>query len=196
MSDPLHIRVDYDFASSLCYVAHRTMQRLAPELEDIGVVLDWSPIDLTLMTRWERGAEVDEDRRANVMRVSRELDVPLRMPRVWLDSRRAHAIGLSLPAEKETSWREAVWTSVFESGTWLQDETLDALARDLGLGLDEAAVARGAEELVNRTRSAHGEEVTGVPTFMLGPWPFGGIQNDDTMLSILGRFAERQREAT
>ncbi len=28
---------------------------------------------------------------------------------------------------------------------------------------------------------------------VLGKWPFGGIQTDETMLSILGRFAARRR---
>ena len=35
---------------------------------------------------------------------------------------------------------------------------------------------------------------TGVPTFMLESWPFGGIQNEETMRSILTRFAVKQRE--
>ena len=54
-------------------------------------------------------------------------------------------------------------------------------------------MARAADELVARTRHAHAQEVTGVPNFMLGSWPFGGIQTDETMLSILGRFAARRR---
>jgi hypothetical protein len=36
--------------------------------------------------------------------------------------------------------------------------------------------------------------VTGVPTFMLAEWPMGGIQDDDTMVSLIGRFAKRARE--
>ena len=36
--------------------------------------------------------------------------------------------------------------------------------------------------------------VSGVPTFMLDSWPFGGIQEDDTMVSILTRYAERKRQ--
>jgi hypothetical protein len=38
--------------------------------------------------------------------------------------------------------------------------------------------------------------VTGVPTFMLGRWPFGGIQQQDTMRMVLERFASRCREGT
>lgn len=191
---PIPVRVDYDFASSLCYVAHRAMQRLSRDLAELRIELRWSPIDLTLLTGWERGAEIDEARRANVARVSDELGVPLSIPRVWLDSRRAHAMALCLEDAHEATWREAVWSQIYEAARWPTDDTLAELARELGLDLDPARLARGAEELVARTRRAHAQEVTGVPNFMLGEWPFGGIQTDETMLSILGRFAARQRE--
>ncbi len=192
---PLRVRLDYDFASSLCYVAHRAMQRLAPRLAELGVELDWSPIDLTLISRWGRGAELDEERRANLERVSRELRVPLLIPRVWIDSRRAHAMVLCLAGAHEQTWREVVWSSIYEAGRWPTNEALGDLARELGLELelDPGCVTRAAEELVARTRRAHAQEVTGVPNFMLGSWPFGGIQTDETMLSILGRFAARPR---
>ena len=190
---PLRVRLDYDFASSLCYVAHRAMQRLSAKLAELSVVLDWSPIDLTLISGWRRGTELDPERRANLLRVSSELRVPLLIPRVWIDSRRAHAMALCLADAREQTWREMVWSSIYEAGCWPTDETLDDLARELGLELDPARIARAAEELVARTRRAHAQEVTGVPNFMLGEWPFGGIQTDETMLSILGRFAARRR---
>lgn len=191
----LRVRVDYDFASSLCYVAHRCMQRLAGEVALLGIELVWSPLDLTRITGWRRGAELDEVRRRNVQRVSAELGVPLHMPRVWLDSRPAHAVALSLPPEREPTWREAVFSMVFEAGRWPSQANVDALAHELGLTPDASTLARAGDELEARTRRAHAQQVCGVPNFMLGEWPFGGIQSDDTMLSILARFAARQREA-
>jgi predicted DsbA family dithiol-disulfide isomerase len=193
---PIVVRVDYDFASSLCFVAHRAMQRLAPRLEELRIALRWSPLDLTRITGWQRGATVDDDRRANVLRVSEELGIPVRMPRIWLDSRRAHAVALTLSGAREEAWREAVWTSIFEAGRWPDDELTGELARELGIALEEDALLRGAAELEERTRRAYEQEVTGVPNFMLGSWPFGGIQTDETMLSILGRYASRQRESS
>ena len=47
---------------------------------------------------------------------------------------------------------------------------------------------------LQRTREARLGMVTGVPTFMLDNWPFGGIQEDDTMVSILTRYARKKRE--
>ena len=190
---PIRIRVDYDFASSLCYVAHRAMERLASSLDALGLALDWSPLDLSRITGWRRGAPVDDERLANVARVARELDVPLRIPPVWLDSRRAHAIGLLLPPDREATWRERIFCAVFEEGHGLDDPEIDSLTAGLGIAFSEAEIERGRDALEARTRSAHEEMVTGVPSFMLGEWPFGGIQTDDTMLSILGRFARKQR---
>ena len=42
------IRVYYDFASTLCYVAHRVMCRIEEEIGELGVELEWRPIDLTM----------------------------------------------------------------------------------------------------------------------------------------------------
>jgi predicted DsbA family dithiol-disulfide isomerase len=194
-AEPLRVRVDYDFASSLCYVAHRCMERLREPIEELGLRLEWSPLDLTRITGWRRGAEMDETRRANVLRVSEELAVPLRIPRTWQDSRRAHAVALVAPPGREATWRERVWSALYEEGRVLDAAGTDALAAELGLVLPDDLVERGLGQLEARTRSAWDDEVTGVPNFMLGEWPFGGIQTDDTMLSILGRFASRQRAA-
>ena len=191
--EPLRVRVDYDFASSLCYVAHRCMDRLHESLEDLGIALEWSPLDLSRITGWRRGAEMDETRRANVLRVSRELAVPLRIPRTWQDSRRAHAIALVAPQERRVTWRERVFTAVYEEGRTLDADAASALAAELELELSDEAVDDGLERLEARTRDAYDQEVTGVPNFMLGRWPFGGIQTDETMLSILGRFAQQER---
>ena len=37
------------------------------------------------------------------------------------------------------------------------------------------------------------ELVSGVPTFMLGAWPFGGIQSDARLLHVFERFARKAR---
>ena len=190
----LPVRVDYDFASSLCYVAHRTMERLRDPLETLGIALVWSPLDLTAITGWRRGALMDADRRENVQRVSRELSVPIRIPRIWQDSRSAHAVALTAPPDREPTWRERVFTAAYEEGRLLDDASTRELAAELGLDLAEDVLAEGLDRLEARTRQAREQEVTGVPNFMLGVWPFGGIQSDETMLSILGRYARKERE--
>ena len=66
----------------------------------------------------------------------------------------------------------------------------------MGIALESSEIDAGAESLEVLTREAASQMVTGVPTFMLGEFPFGGIQEEDTMRSILGRFADRQRRPT
>lgn len=195
MSGPLVVPVHYDFASSLCCVAHRVMQRLAARTEALGVALRWTPLDLTALGPWRRGAEVPEPRLRNARRVARELGVPVAPPRVWPDSRRAGAAAILAEAEgREASWRERVFSALFDEGRSVATaEQVCALAAELGWRPDPEALGGALDELEARTHAAAEAEVTGVPTFMLGRWPFGGIQTEDTMLRVLERFAARAR---
>jgi predicted DsbA family dithiol-disulfide isomerase len=85
---------------------------------------------------------------------------------------------------------------VFEESRLVLDAADAArLARELALELSPAAIDAALAELDLATARAREELVTGVPTFMLGAWPFGGIQSDDTMLRVLERFAKKAREA-
>ncbi len=201
--DPIVVPVHYDFASTLCYVAHRVMERIAHRFEaspnDPGrpaVDFEWTPVDLAALLNWNRGGVMPDDRLANAERVARELQVPVRTPRTWLDSRRPMAAALCLDdPDREAAWRERVYTAIFEEGRCCDDPgEVESWARDLGLDFEEDAIARGLSELELRTRSAADAMVTGVPTFMLAGWPMGGIQDDDTMVSLICRFARRARE--
>ena len=194
MSEVAVIPVYFDFASTLCYAAHRVMGRLGPQLSATAIALDWRPIDLARITGWRRGVDVVGGRRAHVLQVARELAGPLRMPARWIDSRLAAAIGLALHGTaKEAAWRERVWTAVYEEGRDPDDDgELLAWARDVGL--DETTVSdvrlAGVEAETDR---AHALGIDGVPTFLLGPWPMPGIQDDATMLALLRRYVERLR---
>jgi predicted DsbA family dithiol-disulfide isomerase len=125
--------------------------------------------------------------------VARELEVAARVPTRWLDSRAAHAVALSLRGTpREPTWRERVWTAVFDEGRRLDDDTVAALAADLDLALPDA----GLDAVAAATSAAHAIGISGVPTFLLDQWPMGGIQEPPTMLALLERFARRQREAS
>jgi predicted DsbA family dithiol-disulfide isomerase len=193
----LQIPVYYDFASTLCYVAHRVMERMGGELADLGIELEWRPLDLVRITGWPRGAFVDGPRRDNALRVAGELDVPVRMPPRWLDSRRAHAVSLQLLGrDKEPAWRERMWTAVFEEGRATDAPgELDRLGRDLQIDVAELLSRPDEERLDEQTRLAREAGVTGVPTFLLDSWPLGGIQEEFTMRSLFRRFVrKRERE--
>jgi predicted DsbA family dithiol-disulfide isomerase len=193
---PIRVRLHYDFASSLCYVTHRVMQRMSGSLGELGVALVWSPLDLArLVGPYRVGAPVSEARRENARRVASELGVALAVPAVWPDSRAASAAAFAAErAGRGASWRERIFTAVFEERRLaLDDADVLALARELSLPLDARDLARGKDELELQTELAREEQVSGVPTFMLGSWPFGGIQSEDTMQRVLERFVRRAR---
>lgn len=191
----LVIPVYYDFASSLCYVAHVVMERMRGELDGLGIELRWQPLDLSGITGWRRGEPIQGPRRDNALRVARELRVDLLMPERWMDSRRAAGLALSLgEGEREAAWRERVWRAVYEQGRSLDDPAWqDALADELGLAADPGRERRARAALEAQTALAREAEVSGVPTFLLGRWPIGGIQDEATMRSLLGRYAARTR---
>ena len=197
-SERLRVEVYYDFASSLCYVGHRVMERMRPLLDELGIALDWKPLDLTELSHWKRGDEMWEPARANTQRVASELDVPLRIPRRWMDSRGAMAVALRLKgSDREPAWRERVWSAVFEEGRDLDEaDELERLARDLDLDLPPLLDPRAIEAVEVATLLAAEADVLGVPTFMLDTWPVGGIQDERTMRSVFTRFARKKREAT
>jgi predicted DsbA family dithiol-disulfide isomerase len=192
---PLRVRVHYDFASTLCYVAHKVMGSMAPELARLELELTWSPLDLARLAPFRRGEPVPEVRLENAARVARELGVEASPPRLWPDSRRWNAAALLAErAGVEPIWRERVWTALFEQPQRsLGPEATLQLARELGLDPAPEELEKAALELEVRTERARDEQVTGVPTFMLGSWPFGGIQTVETMRQVLERFAGKQR---
>jgi len=174
----------------------RIASRFDGDADTPRVEFTWTPIDLAGLLNWKRGGVVDPSRLANVERVVRELAVPTRIPRAWLDSRRVMAAALCLDDPlREAAWRERVFTGIFEEGRACDDPgELERFAADLDLRFTEADLERGLAELERRTRAAAEAMVTGVPTFMLAEWPMGGIQDDETMVSLINRFARRRRE--
>jgi predicted DsbA family dithiol-disulfide isomerase len=196
VTDTIEIPVYYDFASTICYVTHRVMERRAAELEALGVALLWRPIDLARITGWPRGVEVEGPRRDNALRVAAEFGVPVHMPARWLDSRAAQALALELRGTpREAAWRERVWTAVFEEGRDIGEaRELQRLTADLGLDLPVPADVDWLARLDGETRAAYEAGITGVPTFDLGGWFLCGLQDDETTHKLLQRFVQRRRQ--
>ncbi len=195
-ADALRVRVHYDFASSLCYVTHRVMARMSGTLDELGIALEWSPLDLARLTGpYRAGQEIPETRRANAARVAEELGVPMRVPAVWWDSRAVNAAAcLAERAGRGATWRERVFTLLFEEERPAPGAAeVEAIGGELGLSFRVRDVERAQNELELRTELAREEGVSGVPTFMLGSWPFGGIQSEETMRHVLSRFAHKAR---
>lgn len=194
VAERLVIPVHYDFASTICFVAHRVIERMGGDLDAMGVAIEWRPIDLAAITGWRRGAVVEGPRRDNALRVAAELEVPLAMPAVWLDSRPAAAVALALAgSEREAAWRERVWSAVFEEARDIGAEgEVERLADDLTIDLDRLPGARDLSRVDATTEAAREAEVIGVPTFHVG-FPLGGIQEPDTMKLLFQRWVDRQK---
>jgi predicted DsbA family dithiol-disulfide isomerase len=194
MGERVVIPVHYDFASTICFVAHRVLERMQADLERMGVELDWRPLDLVQITGWRRGVVVEGPRRDNALRVAGELDVAVHMPAAWLDSRQAHALALILAATpRAAAWRERAWSAVFEEGRDIGAAgEIERLAADLGIAASDVAAATDFSALDRETESARQAEVTGVPTFHVG-FPLGGIQDPDTMKLLFQRWVDRRR---
>jgi predicted DsbA family dithiol-disulfide isomerase len=127
--------------------------------------------------------------------VARELDVPVRMPARWLDSTPAHRVALALAGTpKEPSWRERVWSAVFEEGRDVGAAgELERLGADLAIDAVALAGERAVEELITATDTAAERGVTGVPTFDVG-FPLGGIHDPATMRMLFERCVAKLRE--
>ena len=191
---PIHVRVDYDFASSLCYVAHRVMQRMEPELAPLHLILDGSPVDLVAITGWSRGAVADPAQRARIHQIAEAFGVPLRMPTRWLDSRPLHAVALGIAPEQRPLWRERAFTAIYEEGILPDADEAARLARSVGIACDDEVLFTAEARLQDLTQRARAQRVTGVPNFMLGDWAFGGIQTEDTMRKMLTRYVTKRRQ--
>ncbi|MGH2901263.1 MAG: hypothetical protein ACRDMZ_21480, partial [Solirubrobacteraceae bacterium] len=95
------------------------------------------------------------------------------------------------------AFRERIWSAVFEERRELDAPgALSSFARDLGLALDPRALEHARDALESGARQASDEGVTGLPTLMLGTFPFPGIQSRQTTRLVLERWARKKRPGT
>lgn len=191
--EPVTVRVYYDFASTLCYVAHRVLETVREEIDGIGVDLEWRPIDLTEAAPWDRGDSFTDEIRTSIREVAAQLGIDVEMPDPWLDSRPASEIALQLDTRSaESRWRNAVFDTFFRLGEPYLTTELDALA--VQLMTDPAADFENYPRVRDSTREAFALGVTGVPTMLLDHWAFGGIHDGPSMVAILEQLADKHRE--
>ncbi len=189
------IRVYYDFASTLCYVAHRVISEIEPQIADLGVELEWRPIDLTTAAPWDRGDSFADQVRTAVHNTGVALGVDVEMPDPWLDSRPAAHVALSAPsASAEARWRREVFDSIFERKTPELTPELVELAKEL-VGLDSVPdEEQGFPRVEESTREAIALGMTGVPMLLLDNWLVGGVYDGESMVAILRQMSEQYRE--
>lgn len=195
--ETVRIRLYYDFASTLCYVVHRILSEAGPQLEKLGVELEWRPIDLTESVPWDRGDSFADNVRNAVRDTARSLGIHVEMPDPWLDSRPASEIALQIThPTSEGNWRKSVFSAIFEHGEHQLTPQLEALAVDLIDGPSSADPASSDPRYAlveESTREAGALGVVGVPTMLLDDWLIGGVYDGDSMLSIFEQLADQYR---
>ncbi len=191
------VPVFYDFASAICFVAHEVTAQIEQPLLAAGVRLTWHPVDLTLLSGWQRGDRLAGRRRAGVAEVARSLEVEVVLPDFWMDSRQVHDVALclaELDQERERTFRNTVWQEVYRHGRVLDDADM---AEELYLRAGSSGQPPSdpdGDRLIEATRAAAQLGVVGVPAFLLGDFPVGGIQHPATQLEFLTRWARRERQ--
>jgi predicted DsbA family dithiol-disulfide isomerase len=192
------IPIYYDYASSLCYVAKKVMERLHGQLE---IELLWKGVQISRRHQgWKNGEMIGDEAKGKIFRVARETGVTLLVPEHWLDS--AYALeGAEFAREqgKFTEYHDAVFGAVFEESRDIGDlPTLLSIAERVGLSagaLEQALKARTFTERVKETEAeATTSEVVGYPTFMLGSFPLTGIQPAETMRLLIQRHIDQARK--
>ena len=187
----VEIEVYFDFASCVCFAAHQVMRRIEDQLLERSIVCLWRPIDLTRLTDWRRGDRYEGHRLKRVRSVCDELKVSLVPPRAWPDSRLASEwlLAMSEQPERAAAFRHAVFAGVYQDAQPIEEPSfLEECA-----GGPPPRTCPDFSGLKDETRSATAAGVVGVPAFMLGGFPVGGIQDEQTMLDFLTRYAKRAR---
>jgi predicted DsbA family dithiol-disulfide isomerase len=192
------VPVYFDYASTLCFVAHTLALQLEKELD---VVFDWRPVEIAARHGgWKKGHCLDADTRANVERVAAETGVAVRVPDHWLDSRAALEGALfARDRDRLRPYQARVFESAFVAGEDIADRyVLTRIARDCGLPIGDfmqsLATRHYGAARAESMREAARLGVVGYPTFLLGELPLAGIQPLETMRLLLARYVERAAE--
>ena len=92
-------------------------------------------------------------------------------------------------------WREHVFESIFVDRSFQMTPSLNALAEEI-VGEHDLPNDESGNALVEKsTEEAIALGVTGVPTLLLDNWLFGGVYDDESMLSILSQLADQYRDS-
>jgi predicted DsbA family dithiol-disulfide isomerase len=194
------VPIYFDYASSLCYVAKKVMEQLHDQL---AIEILWKGVQISRRHQgWKNGEMIGDEAKAKIFRVARETGVTLRVPDHWLDS--SYALEGAVFARehgKFNEYHDLLFAAAFEEGADIGDlPTLLDLAASIGLPraeLENTLKNGGLTDTVKETEAeATTFGVVGYPTFMLGEFPFVGIQPPETMRLLLQRYVEKAQAQT
>lgn len=197
------LKVYYDYASSICYIGYRVLERLSKEL---SVQWRWKGVEI-----FPGGNSAWSDPRnrqrmtAKVQRIAEETDVELKLPRHWINSRPAlEGAEFAKEEGKFPDYHRAVFEACFQQK---RDIGKVAVLREISeeIGLDSEGLLnclhnrRKAGIIHQNGQEARREGATGFPAVMLGSFPLIGAHPYETMKLHLERYflvLSRQRDKT
>ncbi|MCH2185215.1 DsbA family protein, partial [Myxococcota bacterium] len=197
----VQITAHYDFASTLCYVGYRTLQRLAPFLDQQSNEIEWSAIHLSRITGWTPGTPLDPLRRQEVRDIAQAMDVAVQMPEFWPDSYQLNTLSWAIRQRDQKFqshgvkvWQERIFSDLHErpfqtqQGNWI-----NSVLQELNFDFSDLEIRDAAQQLEVATRDASEAGVSGLPCLQVGGFLLNGAQDSDTLRSWLSRVAEMAR---
>lgn len=190
------VPIYFDYASTLCYVAWRIVRQLEREL---GFTALWKGVPIELRSiRSRPGRPLEELELGKIRIVVAETGIAVDPPPRWLDSTRAlEGSELARDAGVFTAFHDGVFRAAFEDRQDIGElEVITEIAAGTGLDRDKFCAGLESGRMAARIAANHAEaddfSALGYPSFVLGGFPFIGIQPIETMRMLLGRFIERR----
>jgi 2-hydroxychromene-2-carboxylate isomerase len=196
MSEPVDLKLFFNFRSPYCYIASKTF---FPALDDFNIRLHWRPLG-----GWSGRSPPERAKvkvplvRQDVRRITAKLGIPMNPPPLSTDPTRAGAV--SLLAEEQGLLRE--WVVEVMRAEWAEGQdigdsaVLESVAE--GIGLDGAAVRAAADDperlaaLEANWHEAQEVGLIGVPSVQIGDELFWGSDRLEYIVDHLTALRARR----
>jgi 2-hydroxychromene-2-carboxylate isomerase len=196
MSDPVDVKVFFNFRSPYCYIASKTMFQV---FDDFDTKLLWRPLG-----GWSGRSAPERAKikiplvRQDVRRITAKLGIPMKPPPVTTEPTIAGAV--SLLAEERgllREWIVEVMRAEWAQGLDIGDETV-LLDVGSGIGLDEQELKSSfsnpqyLDQLEKNWAEAQELGLIGVPSFQIGEELFWGQDRIDYVMEHLSTMRKRK----
>lgn len=196
MSDPVDVKVFFNFRSPYCYIASKTLFQI---FDDYDTKLLWRPLG-----GWSGRSAPERAKikiplvRQDVRRITAKLGIPMKPPPITTEPTIAGAV--SLLAEERgllREWIVEVMRAEWAQGLDIGDETV-LLDVGSGIGLDEQELKASfsnpqyLDQLEKNWAEAQELGLIGVPSFQIGEELFWGQDRIEYVMEHLTTMRKRK----
>ncbi len=201
----MKINVFSDYICPFCFIGMETLRKVQTEVPPF--TLEWKGFQIhpeypaTGIPTEHRAAQFGKERYAamwrNITAMAESIDLIMRPPTVLTNSLMAlEATEYAKHQGKAEEFSRTVYRAYFQDGRNIGDlNVVLALVQEVGLDPTIVQEHLTAGTYANRLKAAHQEalslDVSGVPTFIVGPAQIVGAQSPDVFVNMLNRVAER-----